>query len=179
MFLRSWCLPFANALSFATANNLFFQNTLVAMRPLTKLKELPSTHQVMNYLHNEFIRIMKEKATKIENVIGLIATCGNLWSADNNKVPYFGTTAAYILLVKQKGERPRWVLKNTILGFRAVEGAHDGDNLGRYFFGLCRRAGIINVEKKISKVCQTCVSISRPAKFYSSAWTFYVRQCYQ
>lgn len=146
--------------SFATADNLFFQNTLVAMRPLTKLKELPSAHQVTNYLHNEFVRTMKEKAAEIENVIGLIATCGDLWSADNNKVPYFGTTAAFILLVKRKDKRPRWVLKNTILGFRAVEGAHDGDNLGRYFFGLCRRAGIINVEKKISKVCDFGTYIS-------------------
>ncbi|KAJ3714781.1 hypothetical protein C8R42DRAFT_551351, partial [Lentinula raphanica] len=50
---------------FHTAGNLFFRNSLVAMRPFTKSKELPSVHQVTDYLHNEFVRTMKEKKAEI------------------------------------------------------------------------------------------------------------------
>lgn len=122
------------------------------MRPLTKSHELASAHQVTNFLHNQFVLTMTKQAQEIEGVIGCVATCGDMWSSPNNKTPFFGAMASYILIVKGKKKRPQWRLKTTILGFRCVEGAHDGDNLGRYFFGMCCRVGIINVEKKISKV---------------------------
>lgn len=143
---------YMNVQSFATADNLFYRNTLVAMRPLTKSRELASAHQVTNFLHNQFTLTLKLQVDEIDKVIGLIATCGDMWSAPHNKMPYFGAMAAYILIELRKKKRPTWRLKTTILGFRSVEGAHDGDNLGRYFFGMCRRVGIINVEKKVSKV---------------------------
>lgn len=123
------------------------------MRPFTKINELASAHQVTTYLHNEFVRTMQEKAAEVSQVIGLVAACADVWSSPSNKMPYLGAMSAYILIVKRKNKRPLWVLKSTILGFRAIEGQHDGGNLGRYFFGLCRRAGIIDVEKKISKAC--------------------------
>lgn len=122
------------------------------MRPLTKSRELASAHQVTNFLHNQFARTIENQVKEIENLIGLVATCGDMWSSPNNKMPYFGAMAAYIVIELRKKKRPLWKLKTTILGFRAVEGAHDGSNLGHYYFGLCRRVGIINVEKKVSKV---------------------------
>jgi hypothetical protein len=33
---------------------------------------------------------------------------------------------------------------STVIAFRAISGTHDGANLGRYFVGLCERAGIID-----------------------------------
>lgn len=123
------------------------------MRPFTRSNELPSTHKVTDYLHNEFVRTMKEKATEIKSIVGLVSTCADLWSSPNNKVPYMGTNGAYVVIKMRKNKRPQWILKSTILGFRAVEGAHDGPNLGRYLFGIFRRAGIIDVENKMSKVC--------------------------
>ena len=123
------------------------------MRPFTKSKELPSLHQVTDYLHNEFVRTMKEKKAEIEGIIGKVAICEDMWSSPANKMPFMGTAAAYIVVKRAKKQPPMWQLKSTILSFRVVEGAHDGENLGRYLFGVCRRAGIINVEKKISKVC--------------------------
>lgn len=138
--------------SFATADSLFYRNTLVVMRPLTKSRELASAHQVKNYLHNQFILTLEAQKAEIEGLIGLVATCGNMWSSPSNKMPYFGVMGAYIMIEMRKRKRPVWKLKSTIVGFRSVEGAHDGDNLGRYYFGMCRRVGIINVEKKVSKV---------------------------
>lgn len=122
------------------------------MRPATKSRELASAHQVANYLHNKFVRTLKEQKKEIEGVIGLVATYGNMWSSPSNKMPYFGAMGSYILLVPRKNQRSRWELKTTILGFCSVEGAHEGNNLGRYYFGICRCAGIIDVEKKVSKV---------------------------
>lgn len=142
---------------FATADSLFYRNSLVVMRPLTKSHELPSAQQVIKYLHNQFALTLKATVAEIETVIGSIATCGDMWSLLNNKQPYFGAMSSYIVIEMQK-KRPVWKLKTTIMGFRSVEGAHDGDNLGRYYFSMCRRIGIINVEKKVSKVC-FCVSL--------------------
>lgn len=52
---------------------------------------------------------------------------------------------------KVKGKRI-WRLKTRVIGFKALEGKHDGDNLGRYFVSIAVRAGIIDPERKISKV---------------------------
>lgn len=123
------------------------------MRPLTKSRELASAQQVIKYLHNQFALTLKATVAEIETVIGSIATCGDMWSSPNNKQPYFGAMASYILIEMRKKKRPVWKLKTTIMGFRSVEGAHDGDNLGRYYFSMCRQIGIIDVEKKVSKVC--------------------------
>lgn len=122
------------------------------MRPFTKSNDLPSAHKVINYTHNEFIRTMKDKAVEIKSLIGRVAVCGDMWSSPNNKMPYMGTNGAYIVVKKRKKGRPQWILKTTILGFRGVDGAHNGQNLGRYLFGIFRRAGIIDIENKVSKV---------------------------
>ena len=42
----------------AVANKPIFRNCLVTMRPKTRSKELPSTHDVVTYIHNEFGRWM-------------------------------------------------------------------------------------------------------------------------
>lgn len=132
------------------------------MRPLTKSRELASANQVTSYLHNQFVLTMNEKVTEMDQVIGLVSICGDMWLSPNNKTPHFGAMSSYILIEMQKKEHPIWKLKTSILGFTTVEGAHDGDNLGRYYFGMCRRAGIINVEKKVSKVssCENSRTLS-------------------
>ena len=36
-----------------------------------------------------------------------------------------------------------WTLHSEVIAFKGIAGAHNGENLGRYFVGLCKRAGII------------------------------------
>ncbi len=59
-----------------------------------------------------------------------------------------GVTAHWI---EVNAESSKWELTSEVIAFRAVLGAHDGSNLGRYFIGLCERAGIIT--KTECKVC--------------------------
>ena len=42
------------------------------------------------------------------------------------------------------------MLKSQVVTFQGISDAHSGDNLGRYFVGLCEQAGII--EPASSKV---------------------------
>jgi len=42
--------------SLALASNMAFRNCLVAMRPRSTIKDLPSTHDVVVYIHNQFSR---------------------------------------------------------------------------------------------------------------------------
>lgn len=35
-----------------------------------------------------------------------------------------------------------WKLRSEVVGFQGISGGHDGNNLGRYFMGLCDRVGI-------------------------------------
>lgn len=45
----------------------------------------------------------------------------------------------------------KWTLRAEVIGFKALSGAHTGENLGRYAVGLLDRVGIM--DKKQSKVC--------------------------
>ena len=45
----------------------------------------------------------------------------------------------------------KWKLRAEVIGFKAISGAHTGENLGRYAVGLLDRVGIM--DKKQSKVC--------------------------
>ncbi|KAM6491697.1 hypothetical protein JOM56_012859 [Amanita muscaria] len=44
-----------NDQALAVASNVFFRNCLVSMRPKTKRSELPSTHDVSVYIHNQCV----------------------------------------------------------------------------------------------------------------------------
>ena len=43
-------------------------------------------------------------------------------------------------------------MRSEVIGFRSVSGDHGGENLGRYFVGVCDRIGIMNHDR--SKVKQ-------------------------
>ncbi|KAH9012951.1 hypothetical protein EDB83DRAFT_2233517 [Lactarius deliciosus] len=46
--------------AFAVANNKLFQDCLVSMRPKTKASDLPSSHDVGVYVHNECLKWLKQ-----------------------------------------------------------------------------------------------------------------------
>jgi len=43
----------------------------------------------------------------------------------------------------------KWKMRAAVIGFKAISGAHNGENLGRYSVGLLERVGIM--DKKGSK----------------------------
>jgi len=55
-------------------------------------------------------------------------------------------TAHWIEVKEQK-----WKMRAEVVGFKALSGAHSGENLGRYAVGLLDRVGIM--DKKRSKAC--------------------------
>jgi hypothetical protein len=44
----------------------------------------------------------------------------------------------------------QWKLRAEVVGFQPISGEHSGENLGKYFVGLCDRVGITS--EKHSKV---------------------------
>jgi hypothetical protein len=52
-----------------------------------------------------------------------------------------------------------WKLRSEVVGFQPISGEHSGENLGRYFVGLCDRVGIMS--KNESKVRSGLVSMIR------------------
>ena len=50
--------------------------------------------------------------------------------------------------IEVKGKE--WRMRSEVIGFKAISGAHTGENLGRYAVGLLDRAGIM--DEKRSKV---------------------------
>jgi len=61
------------------------------------------------------------------------------------KMGFLGMTAHWIEVKDVK-----WKLKAEVIGFKALSGAHSGENLGRYTVGLLDCVGIM--DKKQSKV---------------------------
>ena len=49
----------------AVAENPIFCNCLVAMRPKASRKDIPSSHDVGVYIHNEFVRWLKTLESEI------------------------------------------------------------------------------------------------------------------
>ena len=45
----------------------------------------------------------------------------------------------------------KWKMRSEIIGFKAISGAHSGENLGRYAVGLLDCVGIMSA--KSSKAC--------------------------
>jgi hypothetical protein len=45
----------------------------------------------------------------------------------------------------------KWEMRSEVIGFRPISGDHSGENLGRYFVGVCDRIGIMDAHR--SKVC--------------------------
>lgn len=64
------------------------------------------------------------------------------WTADTTKMGFLGMTAHFI---EVKGDT--WMLKAEVIGFKALSGAHSGENLGRYAVGLLDRVGIMDKHK--------------------------------
>lgn len=78
----------------------------------------------------------------------MVSTTADTWTADNTKQGYLGLTAHWIDVDQACG---KWALRGEVVGFRLIHGDHSGRNLGRYFVGLCDRAGIMS--RSHSKVC--------------------------
>ena len=66
------------------------------------------------------------------------------WSADTMKAGFLSMTAHWIEVKEQK-----WKMRAEVIVFKALSGAHSGENLGRYIVGLLDRVGIM--DKKSSK----------------------------
>ncbi|KAG2343182.1 hypothetical protein BDR05DRAFT_884642 [Suillus weaverae] len=49
-----------NNQSLALANKTTFRNCLVAMRPAATIVDLPSMHDITTYIHNSFIKLIKD-----------------------------------------------------------------------------------------------------------------------
>jgi hypothetical protein len=41
----------------------------------------------------------------------------------------------------------KWKMRGTVIVFKAISGAHDGENLGRYTVGLLDHVGIMDKKK--------------------------------
>ena len=124
------------------------------------MADLPTTHDIMSHLHNEFVGWLQELKADIEAsesitsetrsltlhtfqaAPGLISTTADGWSVDTTKASFLGVTAHWIDVTKGK-----WTLRAEVIGFRGISGEHSGANLGRCFLGVCERVGIVNAQR--------------------------------
>jgi hypothetical protein len=134
------------------------------MRPKSTTADLPSSYSVKVHLHNEFVKHIASLKAEIivSNLSPVFCTVVNTlpaqaapgkvsitqdgWSADTTKAGFQGMTAHWIEVKEGK-----WKMKAAVIGFKALSGGHNGENLGRYSVGLLDRVGIM--DKKGSKVC--------------------------
>jgi hypothetical protein len=69
---------------------------------------------------------------------------------------FLGMTAHWI---EVKGNV--WKLRSEVIGFKALSGAHTGENLGRYAVGLLDRVGIMDEKRsKVRHVLTSCQNLS-------------------
>ena len=77
-----------------------------------------------------------------------------MWTVDTTKAAFLGVTAHWIEVKIEPKEI--WTLRSEVIGFRPVSGDHSGENIARYFVGVCDRIGIMNGEK--SKVKNSLIT---------------------
>ena len=83
----------------------------------------------------------------------MVSVMQDVWLADTMKMLFLGLTAHWIEVKEGK-----WKMRAVVIGFKALSGAHSGDNLGRYTVGLLDRVGIMG--EKSSKVRQLCYHLT-------------------
>jgi hypothetical protein len=81
----------------------------------------------------------------LQKAPGKVSTTADGWTVDTTKAAFLGVTAHWIEVNGNK-----WEMRSEVIGFRTLSGEHSGENLGRYFVGVCDRIGII--DSKRSKV---------------------------
>ena len=65
---------------------------------------------------------------------------------------FLGMTAHWIE-VKEK----KWIMRSEVIGFKALSGAHTGENLRRYAVGLLDHVGIMDEKRsKVRHVLTLC-----------------------
>jgi hypothetical protein len=152
-----------NDQALALADDVTFRNCLVSMRPRATKADIPSTHDIMQYIHNEFVALLRCFKTDIsvcphlpaparyshlvQFAAGKISCTIDGWSVDTTKASFLGLTGHWIEV-----KDGQWMLRSEVLAFRGVSGQHTSENLGRYFVALAERVGLINSET--SKVHQ-------------------------
>jgi len=62
-----------------------------------------------------------------------------------------------------------WKMKAAVIGFKAVSGAHTGENLGRYAVGLLDRVGIM--DKNSSKACGLLIASPNQSNVIGQLYT--------
>jgi hypothetical protein len=153
------------------------------------MADLPTTHDIISHLHNEFIRWLEEMTADIEVLEpiasktrlltlhsfqaapGLVSTTSDGWSVDTTKASFLGVTAHWIDVTKGK-----WTLRAEVVGFRSISGDHSGANLGRYFLSVCERVGIVNAQRSKVEQCLTHVSSVTNDNVTSTAQHCHTRQ---
>jgi hypothetical protein len=77
---------------------------------------------------------------------------------------FVGMTAHWIEVKENK-----WKMRAAVIGFKALSGAHSGENLGRYAVGLLDRVGIM--DKKRSKACQLSHNVNQISDRFGQLYT--------
>lgn len=137
------------------------------MQPTTVKCDLPLTHDVTTYLHNQFSTHLEELKnsfevcsthvkitylTVVKAVPGKISITADGWTADMMKVGFLGVMAHWIDVREKK-----WELKVSVIGLKGIVSTHKGDNLGRYILGICDHVRIMGKEhSKVSVMAVTC-----------------------
>jgi hypothetical protein len=85
------------------------------------------------------------KLTILQTTPGKISTTADMWTVDTTKAAFLGVTAHWIEVKMEPQET--WEMRSEVIGFRSVSGDHSGNNLGRYFVGVCDRIGIMDAER--------------------------------
>ncbi|KAG1778616.1 hypothetical protein EV702DRAFT_967569 [Suillus placidus] len=60
--------------SLAVVNKASFRNCLVAMRPAATKVDIPSMHNVTNYIHNSFVKFFAK--FKLDMQVRIVCICG-------------------------------------------------------------------------------------------------------
>jgi hypothetical protein len=75
---------------------------------------------------------------------------------------FLGMTAHWI---EVKGKE--WKMRSEVIGFKALSGAHTGENLGRYAVGLMDRVGILDeTGSKVRHILTLCHYNLTPVFYY-------------
>lgn len=73
---------------------------------------------------------------------GKVSTTSDGWTAEAMKKGFLGVTAHWIEV-----KEGVWTLRSELVGYKPVVGDHSGENLSRYFIGVCDRVGIWTPEQ--------------------------------
>ncbi|KAF7358289.1 putative AC transposase [Mycena venus] len=129
----------ANDLLIHLIDSREFRDLLLLLRDSLAEKDIPHRTKLTKLVVEAWVKYYAELKVTLNAAIGKISFTADIWSSKGLH-PYLAITAHWL---GPRGDDPQVLLRQTLLAFRRIRGAHSGQRIACIVFNILEDAGIV------------------------------------